>query len=469
MPVNASASSSVVAARPIGTARTVAPWTLGLNGQNVAGPSYADMGFANALAAYKPGTLRYPGGTVANFFNWRTGAYESGGPWPGQPKNQADNSLATFAAIARRLGTTPVFDVNVVTWRGRVATDADVPAMIQDTLSLLSAAHEAGLPVRKVELGNELYLTGPHTGNTLYAKRFPTPEQYAAVAERYAKAIHAAYPRAEVAAVATETNYVNWLSQRRRTWNAGLLPRLAATDAVTIHLNVWVADATLSPVDVLGVMSRQIDALKANELPRFAQYGLPVWVTEFNMGDRTEVLAYAGTWLHGMSVGLLALKLLPDARIAQLAMHNVTGHAREAAIFTTTHAFGPTQEPTTLNTPTAAGVVLGLVQDACRGATSLQQLEFVSGPVVGAMRLPGLMGVVATAPNGDRRIVLLNLTSQPLAVDVSATMPSSFSYRMVSAPALLTRITGPDRVVKKSGSSTGTLTLVPYGAALLTS
>src|SRR3954454_6996307 len=104
----------------VGTPRPLSPWTFGLNGSNVSGPAYSDGAFADGIVALGPGTLRYPGGTVANFWNWHVGWFEAGGPWPGQPGNRIDASLATYGTLVRRTGSTPVFDLNVVTWQGRI-------------------------------------------------------------------------------------------------------------------------------------------------------------------------------------------------------------------------------------------------------------------------------------------------------------------------------------------------------------
>jgi len=74
-----------------GVSRPIATLTLGLNGENGGGPVYSNAGFASALVGYRPGTLRYPGGTTANFWDWRQGWYQPNGPWPGQPGKRIDN------------------------------------------------------------------------------------------------------------------------------------------------------------------------------------------------------------------------------------------------------------------------------------------------------------------------------------------------------------------------------------------
>jgi len=450
-----------------GVSRPIATLTLGLNGENGGGPVYSNAGFASALVGYRPGTLRYPGGTTANFWDWRQGWYQPNGPWPGQPGKRIDNTLATFASIVASTGATPVFDVNVVTWQGRIASDSDVPAMIADTLAMLRAARDLGIPVVRVELGNELYLSGPSPGTTQYQQRFPSPVDYAAVAERYAAAIAAEFPGAKVAGTAAITDYVNGLSNRRATWNTGLLPNLHTTKAVTLHLNVRVHDANLSPASVLGTMVRQIRALSANQLPQLRQYGLDVWVTEFNMADETPGAVFAGTWLHGVAVGTLALSLLSLPGVGQLAMHNVTGPARVGAVFRDNRAFGATGPATTPYALSASGTVLGFVQDALLGASSAQAVTFANAPPLGWQDAPGLLGLQAVG--GPRpATVLLNLTGQATSVDVSRLITGTFSYRRAWAPASTTKVTGPGDVMRDSGTASGSVALPAYAVALLT-
>ena len=461
------AQAATITMQLAGSPRPVTTWMLGLNGQNTMGPTFTNTKFAQALGHYGPGTLRYPGGTNANFWSWRDGWYQPNGPWPGEPKAKVDNTLSSFASIIRRTGATPVVDVNVVTWQGRIAADADVPAMITDTLALLRAARSLGMPVRRVELGNELYLSGPGPGDTEYARRFATAGAYATVANRLAAAVHAEFPTAAVAAVAADTSFVRGVSPRRAGWNAGLLPNLTEVDAVTFHQNRRVFDADAAPAEVLGVMFRDVAALRANELDDVRARGLSAWITEFNMADTTPGFVFTGTWLHGLCAAVLPLLLLRDPAATQAALHNMTGKAHGAAIFRDDHGFldyGPRTTPYAL---TSQGHAVGIVQDALRGAATTQPVAFPNGPPLGAQNAPGLLGMVTTA-GAKRRVIVLNLTSQTLTLDVSPVLSGGFAYRVVRAP-VMARIARPSDMTTTSGTGTRTLPMPAYAGALLTS
>ena len=460
-PVGAAAASGLFAAAS-GPSRPIEPWSLGLNGANMAGPAFSDPGFAAALTTFRPGTLRYPGGTVANFFDWRTGWYRTASKrWPGQPSVQTDMRLETFASAIRATGAVPVFDLNLVTWNGRIATDADDAAMLTDQLALLNAAQALGLPVLRVELGNELYLNGPSSPSTAYRQRFPTAQGYAQTANRWAAAIHDRFPAAQVAAVATEANAVPNLSQRRATWNDGLLPALTEVDAVTIHENMRVS--TTSADVLLAKPQQQLTAVRTHELAELPA-GLQVWVTEFNLADQNG--RWFGTWAHGLFVAELAVSLLTTPGIGQAALHNVVGGTESAALFTGTAGFGATGPATVRFGRTACGTALAIVQSAVRTATSAQALAFAGGPVLAPSGVPGLVGVRLTGPSGTS-LVVVNLTALASTIDVTSVLGAASATRSTISRALTERLTGTPVLPTTAQVPTGAVPVAAYSLNVL--
>lgn len=80
---------------------------------------------------------------------------------------------------------------------------------------MLMAAHRSHkLPIKYVELGNELYLLRAD-----YAHYFPTAKDYGKVVAADVKALHRAFPRVLVAAVGSADNG----SRRAAGWNSGML------------------------------------------------------------------------------------------------------------------------------------------------------------------------------------------------------------------------------------------------------
>src|SRR4029079_15649188 len=78
------AAATVVVSRS-GPTRPLSPTFVGLNGNNLQQRLRWDRAdLDTALAAVRPGALRYPGGTIGNYWSWRDGWFQGGGPWPGQ-------------------------------------------------------------------------------------------------------------------------------------------------------------------------------------------------------------------------------------------------------------------------------------------------------------------------------------------------------------------------------------------------
>ncbi len=446
-----------------GTPRSFSRSMLGLNGNNVSSAiPWSDSRFKRALSSFGPGNLRYPGGTIANYWDWRRGWFQPNGPWPGEPSTRIDNSLTVFADMVRTTGAVPVFDVNMLTHQGVLASEAKNLAMLDDQMQMLRSAKAAGLPVRYVELGNEFYLSNT-VGGTHYPKRFPTATDYARQANAWIAAIHNVFPGAKVAAVGTDANDVVGIQDRRRYWNETVLKTLEAADALTLHTYIYVTDPRSSPQALLARPWQRLQRLEANEFKLLRSRGLKAWITEYNLDDRTANLAFAGTWMHGLFAATMTLLFLRPAVVAEMSMHNVIGNAHDAMIFANSRGFGTSSPPTTAFALTAAGTTMALIGRAAQGVRSVQTLAFSPSPTIGGA--PALVGSLLVGSR--RQAVVVNLSPQPVVVTVSSVFPGSFSYEQLTAPALGTRVTGPGVVSSKVAAATRTMTLPPHSISRL--
>jgi hypothetical protein len=103
-------------------AATTGPWT--------------DPAFNSAVAALRPGNLRYPSGTAANYWSWKDGCETP-------CKTKGASTLAKFAQTLVAANASAVLVVNMLT------------DPLASQLQFLAAAEAAGVPVVAVELGNE--------------------------------------------------------------------------------------------------------------------------------------------------------------------------------------------------------------------------------------------------------------------------------------------------------------------------
>ena len=254
-------------------------------------------------------------------------------------------------------------------------------------------------------------------------------------------------PGVKIAAVATDANDVSGINSRRQTWNAGVLPLLQGVDAVTVHENQRVTSASASVANVLAMPYLHFQKLKANELSLFRSYGLPVWITEFNLADMTSGQVWRGTWLNGLFVAEQALLFLSDPAITYAGLNAAAGDAH-AALFANKLGFGKGGPSTVPLSLTAGGTTLSMIQAAFHRASSAQPLSFSSAPSLGATGAPALLGEALTTSAGPE-LVLVNLSSAPVALNVSAIYSSGCMVTQVYASSAKTLVTGPGSNRKK--------------------
>ena len=408
------------------------PVTLGYNSEGVTtGALPYDGGLvSDAVDALAPGVLRWPGGTLASYWDWRAGTVvppgganppgwveRSGQRLAGLPGGQTLEALAA----ARDRADEPfdvVFVLNVLTstdgerlrFRDGVLDDG-----LGDQLAMLRAAQEAGIPVRRVELGNEPWAGGPgEDGPSDYEEVFGGPDDaprlYARVARVWAQAVAGEFPDARVAvAGAPRTTPFS----RPEQWNGPLLDAVAdepAVDAVTFHVYAHprlardavptaetfadVADATDSR---LAVLAEQEVGDVRRRAPR-----LDVWVTESGLFDESGARTH-GTWTSGLVDAQLALAF-PRLGVGVTVVHTLVGEGIFGAVYSGSEglAFGGrfqgarSPEPTVTGGLTAKGVTLSLLGRVREGRPAVQPLVATAPSAADGDAL----GAAPTLPDG---------------------------------------------------------------------
>jgi hypothetical protein len=451
------AVAAAISVRRSGASRPLSPAFFGLNGNNLQSSlRWDEPDLDAALASLRPGVLRYPGGTLGNYWAWRAGWFQPNGPWPGDTgAPQIDNSLTPYSVALQRSGAQSLFVLNMLTIDGRLATSADSPAMIQDQVALLQAAASAGISVKRIELGNEFYLAGPSAGahGSEYAARFPSAAAYAQEANAWISAIHAAFPNAQVAAVGTDAAGNNM--PRREGWNAEVLATLSGANALSVHSYVPVSDPAATAQSVLSLPYQRVQSLVATELPQVAARGLSAWVSEFNLLDQTPTLAFEGTWTHGLFVAAFGLLLAQNPTVTLVDLHNVLGDAGTGALFDSIDGFGATGPATQLLGRTATGAAFATLLQATSASTTSQPLTFAAGPILDG-GAPGLVGLDFTG-GGQHQAVIVNLAPTDVTLNISSLFSGTFHWSRTTAAALSTPITGVGSLSVASGSGRKTL------------
>jgi len=478
-----------VAARLVGSPRELPPAFYGFN-VNLANAraSWRDPRFVRAVQDLRPGNLRYPGGTLANYWNWRTGELlqHPGAPrWPqGSP---APYRLEDLKLAVDATGASPVLVLNMLT------------STLEEQLAMLRHARHLGVPVRFVELGNEFYLS-----DKTYIERFPTAEDYGTEATQWIDRIKKEFPEARIAAVGAHETARQ--AERRATWNRGLTKTLRGADAIVLHVYVgsglgtgtkageaaaptrptgpdrgrdpWYGSpevqeqqlrALQTPEGALKVLSMPSRAVGQLEREMQELRGFGIWVTEYNLFDRVGPLK--GTWAHGLFTATMLRLFLDEPRIELTCCHVIGSPITSfATIFVNEDPFHASivSRRVTPYTPTACGIALRAFGRAMREMRSVQKIAFEPEPPrfpSSAVPFRPLLGW-SFADGRRRRLVLLNPGDKDIRLDAQALSVKGCTYEQMSAcPADL--VGSADDLHQTRGEAADRLMLPSYSLTLI--
>jgi len=473
----------------IGEPRPIPEHFLGYNGNLVRGGSWRDDKLLSAFCSLRPEHLRYPAGMIANYWDWRTGWFKNGAQVPHGLNRATPNPyhLEDLKRACVACGAEPQIVLNLLT------------ATLDDQMEMLRAARKLGLTANRVELGNEFYLDRKD-----YKARFPTVEDYGRVANEWIAAIKREFSNIKVGVVGAAVRPHDGF--RRRTWNARLLPTLKSADALVLHVYqgsglAAKGDNTMEEAGlveeakgrkagqpnfagqralkakfespgavarVLGMAFRRWDEMKElKAIPR----GMEVWITEYNLFDRTGPVR--GTWAHGLFSAVLTLNFLQESRITMATYHSLYGNAMFTAILNGDHAFANLTEdnpPTTPYALSASGQTLALLGEALHGGVSADRLVFPVNPEISAPRLNPYSSLLGWKFNqgSAAKYFILNLSDKTITLPSGGAMPKTGRLTQIFGdPHAL--VTGPKTLKQTQGdlSPDAGLILPKYSCTLI--
>lgn len=252
--------------------------------------------------------IRYPGGSYADLYQWKTHSSAKGF----EANIQKGEDFDAFMGLCKRSGTTPLITVNYGS--NPEGTGGADPAYAAEWVR---HAREKGYGVKYWEIGNEVYGNGFYNGTgwevDLHAPDTKKPADrlknprlgptaYGQNVARFVQAMKAEDPSVKVGAVLTCPG--GWPDGVDPDWNANVLKECGKdVDFVVVH---WYGEGK-SPAEVLGsvrnvpkIMAKLKEIVAARCRP-----GTEVWMTE---GDSsTQVMRHPGalfaadhfmTWLE---------------------------------------------------------------------------------------------------------------------------------------------------------------------------
>lgn len=429
----------------------------GYNTQSIKGPGWDKADFIDRIEELNPGNFRYPGGTVGNFWNWRTGYYNDIGQRVNVISPSAEGPLPYkldhVKMVYDRTGAAPVYMINMLT------------STYDEQLAMLKYAESIGLPVKYIEMGNEYYLDD-HPADYNYLTVFPEITDYTEMCRTWTAGFRSEFPEAEIALIGVNSP-ASWTKRpRAREWNDVVMEHLdgVACDAMTIHIYTKNNLTDPTPYDMIGQTLASVAADKVLDPSIDERFGL--WVTEYNFESGSN--PFPGQWIHGLAATLMSAELIALPRVEMICFFNLTAGLNAAAIFdTSVNIKGQTAPKYGLS---ATGEGLKLLARAQRGAFSVRKVSFSENPTVTTRKQGEIATLYGYLFDGDGpKLLLINLGAEARTVELADIGFDAASFEQISSASPETPVTGPsslDRLDRDLGASTR-LMLRPYSITVV--
>ena len=238
----ASPSAGAIRLETAGPARRLPSGICGASSEPLIERLIGNQAKISALKEVAPATLRFPGGSQSNFYDWKTGLLDfQANPQSSQYiKFWAQNApkiagtfpkgihLEDFMPLVREIGADVILVANLET------------SAVESQAAWFKQLASKGILPKNIELGNEFWIAMGNDPDSL--RRWPDEPAAMAVMHRYEQALRPIVgPGAKFAVQAA--GYAFWaapqvkegLLRRLSDWDAALRPE-SWFDAVTIHL-----------------------------------------------------------------------------------------------------------------------------------------------------------------------------------------------------------------------------------------
>ncbi len=318
---------------PDGTWRDLSPPLWGYNAANLFyNVSGSEAGLRSMLAEMGTRVLRFPGGTLANFYHpdekgyglqqadvelvKGTNMYKSMSRSVQREKAAGNgvDPLEGMIALAKATGVSVLYVANIFS-----GTD-------QEVLGVLRRLKNAGVAIAGVELGNEHYLRA-------YQRKFPDVQSYLKRAEVTAKAVRNEFPSIPLGIIVAPPPELKGAqgdnAERIDDWNA----RAAAStfaDALVLHTYAMPkgCDEAGGEAALFTCMNASSIDYSQSRLPiaiqDLASLGggrKPVWITEWNLHAVFE--HFGNTLLQGLFAADMMLHMSTMSGISISTCHNL--------------------------------------------------------------------------------------------------------------------------------------------------
>ena len=434
---------------------------VGFNGNTIRGPSWVDYTFNDSVSSMYPDILRYPAGGVADYWDWNTGWF--------YPQSVLDTAIIdTIYTMNNGWYTLDTFAVKPVIFQQALdqigAEGVFNMNMMSANVSIQSAALRdaiaQGVSINKVELGSEM-----NHGNIFKIMKYPTAGDYARACNLYIDSIKAIIPNAEIAVVGGNRGLDSTRSWR---WNDSIYSIVDSVDALVWHTYLYLKD------EDTAFSAKQLLAFPFYRLPLYEKWrgfndtiaalqDYEVWVTEYNLFDKTSDKRYTNTWAQVLMLSAMNNEFMNNRLVEMLLLHNVGGIFTNFDALDTENGFRKR----------ATGFFAAIWNNPIRNMTSSTKIQIPStladsveytniNGVINKIYFPKLFGW-KFENTLEEAVILTNLSSDTIVVSVSNLFTSSnISWEKWSSDSLLAHIDSISYINKQSDFGGTNIVLYPY-------
>ncbi|ANQ52602.2 hypothetical protein MY04_5270 [Flammeovirga sp. MY04] len=430
-------------------------------------------------------SIRYPGGTIGNYWDWDKGWLDSSIPdevmikWVVEQnltKSKQRYTVEDFCELVKTTNTEAIFMLNML------SKDLD------HSIRNLKKARDLGVDIKYVELGNEIYFNLP-----LPMKVYPTPEVLGDTCKIWIDALKKEFPGVKCAVIGTNIER----RERHIDWSNRVLSRCPNADAITFH--------KYSPASLNGAQERvnitagtegQTDSKTATRQWPSSEISyadweksllkddkartnmwvttqhnaegykkmklkkdLPIWITEFNMRDDNSIVL--GSWAQTLIVSIYYLEFM-HANVEVTNIHNVIG-ALFAQIDAQNDTYSKKQYPLT-----AGGISTSLFAQATEGMSHKAPLSFDKTPILVNDKdeeFLGLKGYSFFDEEGKERYIMINFTENELVLDAPANLKGKISNSYTTD--LANQVVGWESITNSKSKIKKKITLPAFSITLI--
>jgi hypothetical protein len=401
--------------------------------------------------------IRYPGGTVASYWDWKKGMLIGSENWQtGKIKDhkrfsKSKDLIAHPPKVFKSFANSLQVPKTIICLNNLTST-------LAEQMQFLENIQQAGLGTDYVELGNEMYL-----GHSDYRKVYPNGLVYINAMQNWAKTIKGKYPNTKIALLGSLDKPGGENSNARRVgWNNSMQSAdKAFFDAVTVHTYFPLDQITDPNTDVPKAFMNTYEQWRTWKSvidQEITPWGKPIWITETNMSGKQEedTETLHSTWLHALHLANILNFYLEQQNVEMVLVHQLFGAPMFACV----------QFQDSKPKMAVSGHISQIFAQALANAKTITPLksdtEFKFENAA-----PKYYAWSIVNQKGEEHIILLNLSNESVEVAVPTNKSLKYGYKQSSSAQLTNKIDASQITVEEGSVENGKLYMKPYSITLM--